>query len=215
MKKEKLNEIVEIARKHNIFIFSDEVYRFLEYNEKDRLPAICDIYENGVSCSVMSKAFGLAGLRIGWAATKNKNILNKMTVFKDYTTICASAPSSFLAELALRNKEKIIKRNLEIIQGNLTILNKFFGKYQDIFNWSAPRAGTIAFPSFKIDINTESLCLALVENHGVMLLPSTVYDCGNKNFRIGLGRKNMKECLSKFEKYLVESNIGKTRIAIN
>ena len=125
MSKDKLLQIVEIARKNNIFIFSDEVYRFLEYDEEDRLPAICDIYENGISCGVMSKAFGLAGLRIGWAATKNKKVLNEMTVFKDYTTICASAPSTFLAELALRNKEKVLKRNLQIIQDNLKVLNVF------------------------------------------------------------------------------------------
>ena len=206
MKKEKLNEIVEIARKNNILIFSDEVYRFLEYNEKDRLPAICDIYENGISCGVMSKAFGLAGLRIGWAATKNIKILNEMTIFKDYTTICVSAPSTFLAELALRNKEKILKRNLEIIQSNLTTLNSFFAKYQDLFNFKTPKAGTIAFPSIKLETDTEKFCLDLVDKKGVFLLPSTVYDFGNKNFRIGFGRKDMSKCLGIFEEYLVKIN---------
>ena len=207
MKKEKLNAIVEIARKNNIFIFSDEVYRFLEYDEKDRLPAICDIYENGISCGVMSKAFGLAGLRIGWAATKNKKVFDKMVIFKDYTTICASAPSSFLAELALSNKEKILKRNLEMIQSNLKILNSFFEKYKDIFNCRAPIAGTIGFPGIKLDVDIEKFSLDLVEKQGVFLLPSTVYDFGNKNFRIGFGRKNMTACLEKFEEYLIKDLI--------
>lgn len=206
MSKEKLNEIVEIARKNNIIIFSDEVYRLLEYDEKDRLPAICDIYENGLSVGVMSKAFGLAGLRIGWAASKNKKILENMSVFKDYTTICSSAPSEFLATFALRNKEKILKRNRSIIGSNVNILNKFFDKHTRFFNWKLPKAGTIAFPSIKLDIGIERFCLDLIEKKGVFLLPSTVYDYGDKNFRIGFGRKNLPECLAKFEEYLIENN---------
>jgi len=132
-----------------------------------------------------------------------------MTVFKDYTTICASAPSSFLAELALRNKEKVLKRNLEIIQNNLKLLNTFFEKYEDLFTWRAPKAGTIAFPSIKFNVDIEKFCLDLVESKGVFLLPSSVYDFGNKHFRIGFGRKNMKECLEKFEDYVKESLLKK------
>ena len=135
-----------------------------------------------------------------------------MTIFKDYTTICVSAPSTFLAELALRNKEKILKRNLEVIQNNLTMLNSFFAKYQDLFNFKTPKAGTIAFPSIKFEMDIEKFCLDLVDKKGVFLLPSTVYDFGNKNFRVGFGRKNMSKCLGVFEEYLVKNyaKIGAT-----
>ena len=216
MSKTKLMQTVDIAREHNIFIFSDEVYRFLEYKTEDRLPAVCDVYENGISVGGMSKAFALPGLRICWTATKNKNVLNKMTAFKDYTTICSSAPSEFLATLALRNKEKIFKRNLEIISGNLKILNIFFDKHKDVFNWQPPKAGMISFPSIRLNIDIEEFCVNLIEKKGVLLLPSTKYDFGNKNFRIGFGRKNMKECLQAFEAYLVEvtSCKGKQRIEL-
>ena len=95
--KEKFNTIVDIAKKNNVTVFSDEVYRFLEYDKKDRLQAMTDIYDKGVSINVMSKSFGLAGLRIGWIATKDKALLSRMVSFKDYTTICNSAPSEFLA----------------------------------------------------------------------------------------------------------------------
>ncbi len=83
----------------------------MEYKPENRLPAACEIYENGVSLGVMSKSFGLAGLRLGWVACRNRVILEKMAVFKDYTTICTAAPSEFLATLALRHREQILKRN--------------------------------------------------------------------------------------------------------
>ena len=205
MSKEKLMQIVDIARKENIFIFSDEVYRFLEYKAEDRLPAVCDVYENGISVGGMSKAFALPGLRICWTATRNKNILNQMAKFKDYTTICNSAPSEFLAIIAIKNKEKIFKRNIEIISGNLKLLHSFFDRYKDLFNWQLPKAGTIAFPAIRFDADIERFCIDLVEKKGVFLLPSTKYDFGNKNFRIGFGRKNMPECLERFEEYLIQN----------
>ena len=211
MEKEKLEELVKIAREKNIFVFSDEVYRFLEFDEKDRLPSVSEIYENGVSVSGMSKAFALPGLRICWTTTKNKDILNKMAAFKDYTTICSSAPSEFLSIIALKNKEKIIKRNLEIIKKNLDLLDRFFTQRKDLFEFIKPKAGTIAFPKIKFNFDIEKLCVDLVEKQGVFLLPSTVYDFGNKNFRIGFGRENMAVCLEKFEGYLANVLVSMAR----
>ena len=205
MSKEKLLRIVDIARKHDIILFSDEVYRFLEYNGKDLLPGACDLYKNAVSVGVMSKTFGLAGLRIGWAATKNKDIYKKMASLKDYTSICASAPSEFLATLALRNKGKIIKRNLKIILNNIKILNEFFEKHKDLFHWQQPRAGPIALPRLKVRQDAQRFCVDLLEKKGVLLLPSNHYDFGKRHFRIGFGRKNMPECVEKLEEYLRES----------
>ena len=202
MNEEKLLEIVKVAKENNIYILSDEVYRYLEYDRKDRLPAVCDIYENGISIAGMSKAFALPGLRICWAVTHNKEIFKKISAFKDYTTICCSAPSEFLATLAIKNKEKILKRNLAIIQGNLKTLKEFFKKHKDIFSYIEPKAGMIMFPRINLDTDIEKLCLDLISKQGVFILPSTVYDYGNKNFRIGFGRTNMSEALSKFENYI-------------
>ena len=104
-----------LAAARGWLVFSDEVYRFLEYKPGNRLPAACEVYENGVSLGVMSKAFGLAGLRLGWVACRNRAILDKMAEFKDFTTICTAAPSEFLSSLALRHREIILNRNREII----------------------------------------------------------------------------------------------------
>ena len=91
-----------------------------------RLPAACDYGEHAVSLGVTSKTYGLAGLRIGWIATKNKKVYENMASLKDYTTICNSAPSEFLAEVAMRNRQKLVDRNLSIIKHNLTVVDDLF-----------------------------------------------------------------------------------------
>ena len=202
--KEKFNIIIDIAKKNGIYIFSDEVYRFLEYNDKDRLPAMCDIYYKGISLGDMSKTFALPGLRIGWIATKDKSLIQKIISFKHYTSICNSAPSEFFSILVLRNKEYFIKRNLKLIENNLKLLDKFFDNYNHLFSWVRPQAGVIAFPRIKFNKDVEEFCFDLLNKKGVLLMPSTNFDFGGKYFRIGFGRKNMPEALGKLKEYLKE-----------
>ncbi|HIH96931.1 MAG TPA: aminotransferase class I/II-fold pyridoxal phosphate-dependent enzyme [Thermoplasmata archaeon] len=203
--KEELNELTCIAKKSKVHVFSDESYRFSEYQEKDRAPSVCEIYDKGVSLGGLSKAFGLSGLRIGWIATRDKKILQRMLSFKDFTTMCCSAPSEFLSILALRHREYLIKRNLEIIEANLNLLDKFFEKYNHLFEWKRPAAGPIAFPRIKFDRNAGEFCKNLLDKKGVLLAPSTKFDFGNAHFRIGFGRKNMLEALEKLGEYLKEN----------
>lgn len=200
-----LETLIKIAREKNIYVFSDEMYRFLEYDEKDRLESACDLYENAISLFGMSKTFGLAGLRVGWLTTQNEKSFKKLVTFKDYTTICGSAPSEVLSIIALRVKDKIIDRNLKIIKSNLKLLDDFFSKNGDKFHWNRPKAGSIAFPNLLLDKDVNDFCLDLVEKKGVMLLPASVYDYKGNNFRIGFGRRNMPEALSLFEKYLSDT----------
>ncbi len=202
MSRAKLEELIAICREHNLLLFSDEVYRFLEYRDEDTLPAACDLYENAVSLGVMSKPYGLAGLRIGWIATHNQEIYRAMAEFKDFTSICNSAPSEFLSTLALRNRDKIIQRNRAIIAANIERCNEFFSHHADFFNWAAPKGGSTAFPSLKRSIDVEEFCIDLVNQQGVLLLPGPYFDYGKQNFRLGLGRKNLPTCLEKLENYL-------------
>lgn len=191
-------ETWQVAQSDGIYLFCDEVYRESEYDPADRLSAACELGVLGVSLGVMSKSYGLAGLRIGWIATQNQDLYQKITRIKDYTTICSSAPSEFLAELALRHREIMVARNLEIITSNLELLEKFFAAYDGTFNWIKPKAGPIAFPQL-IGQDVDAFCTQLVKDQGVMLLPGTVYDHPGNHFRIGFGRKNMPEALSRLE----------------
>ncbi len=203
--KEKFNEIIEIAKQKNIHVFSDEVYRLLEYDKNNILPPAADCYDKAISLGVMSKTFGLAGLRIGWIATKDKELFRKIASFKDFTSISNSAPSEFLSILALKHRDFLIKRNLDIIEKNLQLLDRFFKEYNNLFEWVRPKAGSVAFPKIKFDKSVEDFCINLVSKKGVLLLPSTSYDFDDKHFRIGFGRKNLPEVLEKFEEYIREN----------
>ncbi len=204
MPRKKFEDLVDLSREHGFIIFSDEVYRYLEYDPETRLPALCDRDDRGVSLGVMSKSFGLAGLRIGWIASRNRGLLEKMAAFKDYTTICNSAPSEFLATLALRHGDPIIKRNLEIINDNRSILQSFFNRHEDRFQWISPQAGPIAFPGWTGDGTVEDFCRDLLGRAGVLLLPGSLYRGNFQHFRIGFGRKNLPDCIDRFDAYLNE-----------
>ncbi len=201
MSHEMLREVNRVSQRHGILLFSDEVYRESEYSVADRLPAACDMGEHTVSLGVMSKTYGLAGLRIGWIATRNTDVYARMAALKDYTTICNSAPSEFLAELALRHRHKLIERNVGIITRNLAILDRFFQQHGDRFVWQRPQAGPIAFPRL-VNGDIETFCDDLVKTAGVLLLPGTVFDDHKNHFRIGFGRKNVPQAVERLEAYL-------------
>ncbi len=190
-----------LADERGFLVFSDEVYRGLEYNPARRLPCFAELNERGVSLGVMSKTYGLAGLRIGWIATRNERLYQDLAAFKDYTTICNSAPGEFLATLALKHHETIVHRNLEIIGANLALLNTFFDRHCDLFLWESPKAGPIAFPRY-LGESVSTFCRNLVQDAGVLLLPGTLYGAEYNCFRIGFGRKNMEICLGRMESYV-------------
>lgn len=193
--------LIELAEKANAYLFSDEVYRFLEYNSADRLPAAVECSDRAISLGSMSKVFGMAGLRIGWLATHDTSILRDLTTFKDYTSTCNSATSEILALIACRAKETIVARNLEIISRNLVYLDQFFDRWAGVFEWTRPRAGCVAFPRLCSDLHIEQFVTELVEQRGVLLLPGTIFDFHGNHFRIGFGRINLPEALAYLEDF--------------
>ena len=203
MRRDDFQSLIAFAQERGLLLFSDEVYREAEYSPTDRLPAACDLYEGAVSLGVLSKTYGLPGLRIGWIATRDAEVFRRMAAFKDYTTICNSAPSEFLAELALRHRERLAARNQAIIQENLALLDTFFARYEERFAWVRPKAGPIAFPRL-LEGDVEAFCHALVTQAGVLLLPGSLFDQAGNYFRIGFGRRNMAEALRRLEKFLTE-----------
>jgi aspartate/methionine/tyrosine aminotransferase len=194
-------QVIALAAKHGIIVFSDEVYRESEHDPATRLPAASDVYERAVSLGSMSKTYGLPGLRLGWLATRDANIVQRCLEFKYYTTICSSAPSEFLTALALRHRMVLVNRTLEIVHRNLTLLDSFIQKHSALFEWTRPNASSIGFVRFKLQRDVTAFCEQLVHDSGVLLLPGTVYD-QPRHIRFGYGRKNMPEALSRLGAYL-------------
>lgn len=202
-----LDKLVAMAREFDIYIFSDEVYRGIELDESKRLTQIADIYEKGLSLNVMSKAYGLPGLRIGWIACQDKDLLQELERYKHFLTICNSAPSEILSIIALKNRAKILEKNRNMLSANADKLDKFFAEFPDIFEWKRPDGGAVAYPRYRRDDNANQFCEDLINDTGVMILPPRIYNSDllstpQDRFRIGFGRSNMDEMLDVFYHYL-------------
>jgi aspartate/methionine/tyrosine aminotransferase len=189
-----------------IRLVADEVYRFLEHDGAATLPAGADLDERAISIGVMSKSFALAGLRIGWLATRDRAVLERCARLKDYTTICSSAPSEVLALIGLRARERVLGRSREIVAANLASLDDFFERHADALTWVRPRGGSTAFPRLVPDgpagPSADRFAARLVEATGVLLLPSTQFGFGDSHVRIGLGRTDLPEAVAALDGYL-------------
>jgi aspartate/methionine/tyrosine aminotransferase len=202
-----LDELVSLCRERGVYLFSDEVYRLIERRPEMTLPQVADIYECGISLGVMSKAYGLPGIRVGWVACRDVEVLRRMERMKHYTSICGSVPSELLARIALKARERILARNRSLIVKSLTMLEAFFAEHSDLFEWYLPDGGCIGFPRYLGPEGVEAFTRNLVEQSGVLLLPASVYrsDLGATpldRFRIGYGRDNMEEGLAALRAHL-------------
>ena len=197
-----LQAVVEIARRHSLYLFSDEMYRLLDYDPSSTLPPVCDLYEKGISLSGLSKSFALPGLRIGWLATRAPDLIDRWLAYKDYTTICNSAPGEILGLMALQNKDRILQRNLDILRANLASAEVFFFGHAQFFSWFPPKAGSVAFPAWLGAVPVEQFCQAVLDRHGVMIVPGSLFDFPGNHFRVGLGRRNLPEALEQVAAYL-------------
>ena len=194
--------LVAIAEAAGAHLVVDEVYRFLEFDEADRLPAGADALVRGVSVGVMSKSFAMAGLRIGWLATRDRELLARAAAFKDYTTICSAAPSEVLAIIALRARGAVLARSRAIVAANLERLDDFFAAWTDRFAWVRPRAGSVGFARLTVPgVGIDDWAAALVEAEGVLLLPGSQFGFGGNHFRLGFGRTDLPVALDRLESY--------------
>jgi aspartate/methionine/tyrosine aminotransferase len=178
------------------------VYRFLEHDPADRLPAAVESYERGFSLGVMSKSFALAGLRVGWLATHDADLLRRVASYKDYTSICCSAPSEVLSIVALRARERVLERSRGIVLDNLARLDAFFDEWRGVLDWVRPRGGSTAFPRLVPDVDVEVFAEALREEEGVLVLPGTLMEYPGSRFRIGYGRTGMPAALDGLGRFL-------------
>ncbi len=194
--------LIAIAAGAGAHLLVDEVYRGLELDEADRLPTGADALPRGISLGVMSKAFAMAGLRIGWLASHDRDLLARVAAFKDYTTICSSAPSEILSIIGLRAREWILGRSRGIVVANMELVDAFFDEWSDRFAWVRPRAGSIGFPHLTVPgIRIDDFAADLVEAEGVLLLPGSQFGYPGNHFRLGFGRTDLPEALARLEAF--------------
>jgi aspartate/methionine/tyrosine aminotransferase len=205
MTRSTLDAVIDLLRNRGIMLFSDEIFRFIEQDPAARLPGAADLYERAVSVGGLSKTFGLPGVRVGWAVTRNHALLERMAALKDYLSLCNGAVDEFLAGIALRHRAALHRRSLEIVTANLRILDAFLERHDSLFRWQRPGAGSVGLIRYSGAEGTARFCDDVVTRCGVLLLPSAEFEFGDDHFRVGFGRRTMPDAVSRFDAYLTSA----------
>ncbi|GCF94952.1 aminotransferase [Enterococcus florum] len=203
MDRDMLLAIIEIAKSVDAYILSDETYRGLTQEDVDS-PSIADLYEKGISVSSMSKVFSLAGLRLGWIASQNAEIMEQCALHRDHNTISCGLLDEEFAAIALANQEKILARNKRIVRENLQILDAWVEKEPHI-SYVKPQAGTVTLLYYDFEMSSRELCIELIDNHGILFTPGDCFEFEHC-VRIGYAcdTEELKAGLAKFSEYLAQ-----------
>jgi aspartate/methionine/tyrosine aminotransferase len=186
MSEEDLRDLVDFVGEQGIFLMLDETYR--EMDGARSLPPAATLSPNVISISTMSKAYGLPGIRIGWAATQNQHILDALLTIREQVTICNNALGEVIAMHMLERREAFLERALKHIAQNRARVTTWMAS-QDVFEWVYPEAGVVSFPRFKedIDIDPEAFYRLLVEKYETFAVPGRCFEMNNRYFRLGFG----------------------------
>ena len=196
-----LKEICTIAEDAGAYVLCDEAYRGLYINPDDYVPSIVDLSSKAIATGSFSKAFSLTGLRLGWIAA-SEEIIEECKLRKDYTAISNGLIDEALAALAVKNVDKIYKRNLQIIRTNYKILSQWI-ENEPLISWVPPKAGSIAFPRYNLKMPSETLCIRLIKEKGTLLVPGSCFGMeGYLRISYGCKTETLKEGLLRFKDFL-------------
>ena len=187
LRREEMQEIATMTKRAGAILVNDEVFRLIALDEEP-LPSVVDVTEDAVSIGDMTKPWGLGGLRVGWVASRWHDLLDLLSSARDYSTMCSSAPGSFLAELALRHSAQVIAPRLAAARANRDRLAEAIARSRGTLSWSRPAAGYTAFVQLPAHHSTTAFCRRLAQEQHLLLLPGEVYGGLYERFvRIGFG----------------------------
>ena len=169
-----LTKIVEIARTCGAYVLCDEVYRGIDQEGEGTTASIADLYEKGISTSSMSKAFSLAGLRLGWIVAPEE-VIHQVAIHRDYNTISVGMINDYLACMALENRDAILNRSKQMTRENLALLDAWVQE-EDKVSYIKPKSGTTTLLKFDTDMNSRDFCVSLLKAKGVMFTPGSAMD---------------------------------------
>jgi len=202
---EAMKEIIRLAQDADAWLYSDEVYRGAELDGKET-PSFYGLYDKAIVCCGLSKAYALPGLRLGWMVGPKKTI-EECWAGHDYTAISSALLSNHVGALALQpeRRERILRRNRQIISENLAVLQDWVKKHDQIFSFIPPRAGAIAFLKYSLNINSTELSTKLREEKSVFIAPGDCFMMDHY-LRIGLGseKEYLMAALDLFDEILAD-----------
>ena len=164
-----LDEIAAIARRVGAWVLCDEVYRGTDQQGAGTTASMADVYEKGISTAGMSKAYSLAGLRLGWIAAPI-DLIEKVMVQRDYDTISVGMLDDHFATIALESYQNLLKRAHDITRGNLSYLASWI-EGEPKLSWVKPKSGTTALVKFDLEMGSYDFCVELLQKTGVMFTP--------------------------------------------
>ena len=198
---EEFSKLVALADHYGIWLFCDEMYRGLEFNQRKTLPSTADLYQRSIVLAGLSKSHGLPGLRAGWLIVRDAELRQQIINWRDYTSICPAAPIEFLARAALAAGEKFVQRNNKIISDNIRLANAFFARWSDMFTWREPEAGSVALVGINV-LSATQYSHQLAKEAGVLLLPAKFMGYDDRHVRFGFGRLSFPSALAAYEEHL-------------
>ena len=196
-----MQRVADLAARSGAYVLCDEVYRGVD-QAGDALPvSMVDLYERGISTGSMSKAFSLAGLRLGWIVGP-KDLIHAVSIHRDYNTISVGMLEDHFASIALENRDAILARNRGIVRENLAILDRWVAE-EPAISYVKPKGGTVALLKYDFDMPSRDFCVRLLEAEGVMFIPGSALDMEGY-VRIGYAnnRAVLEEGLSRVSRFL-------------
>ncbi len=195
-----LGRILTAVESAGALLFLDEVHRLLPHGDAAPNRPAADLSDRAISLDVMAKSFGLAGVRVGWLACRDREILAQAQGAKGWTSICNSRPDEILALIGLRARENILTRNRNIIRDNLAQVSSFAADQPDLLDWIPPEAGCTAFPRFKDGRDATRYAEHLAHSAALLLLPGPLFSGPPDHVRLGLGPRTLPAGLARWSR---------------
>ena len=194
--------IVELCREYNLYLIADEVYRFLRLDESCSDASFADLYENAVALGSFSKTFAAPGLRLGWAVTKNQELMQKLLAYRHFTSTCSNLPCQWIANELMDKRDAVMQRNNAIVRRNAVLLKQFVQQHADLFSYVPPQGATMAYVKLLGGQKAMDFCMEILEHTGVLIVPSSVLENSDEYLRVGLCRENFPTCIQLVSAYL-------------
>jgi len=202
--------LIALADEHDLLIFSDEVYRLLELDPAERTPSMVELSMKAMALGTLSKPWGAGGTGIGWVVCQDSAICDKLRRAQHIYAVCFSRAGEIQAMMAIRSRNEIITRNMNIIRHNLDLLDRYFADNADLFEWVRPKAGGTGFVKFKGPLTANELAARSLER-GILVFPPSIFDCEEalgQYFRIGFSRSTMPAALQAFKLLIDEQRVA-------
>jgi len=210
---DQLDAIAGLCAERGILLFVDEAYRGTRYDGPIDEPSAAELGRHVTTLGLVSKGYGLPGLRLGWLICRDPELRAAVERAKDYTTICAPAPSEFLSRLAIRHRGELLGRTRARLTAHLPALRELLARWADLFTWTPPDAGPITLPTLSPEGvrvlgagegDDRGVAERIRREVGVLLVPGTLFDAPVPSLRFGFGRERFLEGLGRLEGWLTE-----------